>query len=45
MKDICDKNGGFHFKAAIKVKVKNQENSLLRVKEKMFKDIFGEQKL
>jgi hypothetical protein len=45
MKDICDKNGGFHFKAGVKVKVKNMENSLLRVKEKMLKDIFGEQKL
>jgi hypothetical protein len=43
MKDICDKNGGFHFKAGVKVKAKNQENSLLRVKEKMLKDIFGDQ--
>jgi hypothetical protein len=45
MKGICDKNGGFHFKAGVKVKVKIQENSLLRAKEKMLKGIFGDQPL
>jgi hypothetical protein len=41
MKDICDKKGGFHFKASGKINKNNLEKAILRVMEKMFKDIFG----
>jgi hypothetical protein len=45
MKNICDKNGGFRFKADVKIKEKNKEKALLRVKEKMLKDIFSKTKI
>lgn len=41
MRGICHKNGGFLFKAGVKVKKSNMERAILRVKEKMLKDIFG----
>lgn len=41
MKNICHQNDGFRFKADVKVKETNMERALLRVKEKMIKDIYG----
>lgn len=41
MKGICDKNGGFRFKAGLKLKDRSQESSLLRIKYKMLKDMYG----
>jgi hypothetical protein len=45
MKSICDKNGGFRFKADVKIKEINQEKALLRIKEKILRDIFAKTKL
>ena len=35
MKEICGRNGGFQFKAGIKIKERKQHKALLRIKEKM----------
>lgn len=35
MKAICEKNGGFRFKAGVKLKDRKQHQAFLRIKEKM----------
>lgn len=35
MKDICSRNGGFQFKAGVKIKERKQHKAFLRIKEKM----------
>lgn len=35
MKEICDRNGGFQFKAGVKIQERKQHKALLRVKEKI----------
>lgn len=42
LRSICEKNGGFHFKANVKISSLQQEASLERIKEKMLADIFNE---
>lgn len=42
MKGICDKNGGYHFKAGVKIKQKSETKALLRIKEKILADIFDQ---
>ena len=37
--EICEKNDGFHFKSGLKIKERSEKKALLRIKEKMLKDI------
>ncbi len=34
-KNSCENNGGYHFKAGIKIKDKNQTRALIRIKKKI----------
>ncbi len=42
IKNFCENNGGYHFKAGIKIKDKTQTKALIRIKEKMLGGIFKE---
>jgi hypothetical protein len=45
IKDVCVKNNGFGMKAGLKIQSLSQKTALLRIKEKMLKDIYSEKKL
>jgi hypothetical protein len=45
MREVCEKNDGFHFKSGLKIKKRSEKKALLRIKEKMLKDIFSEDQL
>lgn len=45
MREVCEKNDGFHFKSGLKIKNRSETRALLRIKEKMLKDIFSEDQL
>ena len=42
IKYSCENNGGYHFKAGIKIKDKTQTKALIRIKEKMLGGVFQE---
>ncbi len=42
IKNSCENNGGYHFKAGIKIKDKSQTKALIRIKEKMLGGVFKE---
>ena len=42
IKEICLKNNGFGMKAGLKIQSLSQKTALLRIKEKMLKDIYKE---
>jgi hypothetical protein len=44
IKEVCVRNSGFGMKAGLKIQSLSQKTALLRIKEKMLKDIYSEKK-
>ena len=42
MHEFCKKNNGFNFKSGLKIKDKSEKKALLRIKEKILKEIYTE---